>query len=83
MNSDPDCNHVAHLPTDPNVTIRCTRPQGHETTGEPHWLTFEPMRPKHRKPVATDTDPFDLPRGGRHRRTSELQRRLAMAGGAS
>lgn len=87
---DRDCNRVAFYALHPDHTDRCTQPEGHTV---PCWLVApERMRPKHRAPVATDTDPFGIrPRGGKHRAfigaasgpnrvDSELRRRLAQTG---
>lgn len=90
--TDADCNRVAYWPDHPDLTDRCTMPEGHEGDC---WWDVELMRHKHRRPTHTFTDPFDVvPLGGRHRRRvalpvvsgpqraeSELMRRLALATG--
>lgn len=86
--SDRDCNRVAYWPAFPDFTQRCTQAEGHVTAC---WSTTPPatMTHKHRRPVPTDTDPFNIrPRGGKHRAyvgaasgpnrvDSELRRRFA------
>lgn len=87
--ADPDCNHVSLSLSDPNVTIRCAMKEGHGVGG--HNLRGEVMSHKHRKPVATDTDQFRRPLGGKHkagvpgsvRAVNELLRRLDEAMGVA
>lgn len=62
--TDLDCNHVSLSASDPDITVRCAMREGHVGG---HYIRIEVMRHQHRKSVATDTDAFRRPLGGRHR----------------